>query len=231
MLVENRGGPNGAWNHQTALTTTNPRKGFVMAETILRRCPGCALDRPEDHFYPPRVTNKCRACLTAYKRQHYVDNADKYKERAKAAMLRDVDGYRAAARARAKVDPAAPARKKAYKARHADRVKLQNAAYRARHATKIGEAVSAWRRENKAKLCHYAAKRRVAKGLATPAWADHGFIEGFYIVAAAWTAATGVPHEVDHIIPIQGDGVCGLHVPANLQVLPRSVNRAKANKL
>jgi hypothetical protein len=43
------------------------------------------------------------------------------------------------------------------------------------------------------------------------------------------TKMFGFAWEVDHIIPLQGDTVSGLHVPTNLQVIPRSVNRAKWN--
>lgn len=76
------------------------------------------------------------------------------------------------------------------------------------------------------KRLHEARKQE-----ARPRWADVDAIAAIYAECARITRATGVPHEVDHVIPLLGRGVCGLHVEANLRIVPRHVNRRKSNKL
>lgn len=74
------------------------------------------------------------------------------------------------------------------------------------------------------------AARRAAKLNATPRWLsgdDIKAIDQMYEKASAMTAATGIPHEVDHVVPLMGRDVRGLHVPWNLQVIPAYQNRAK----
>jgi hypothetical protein len=65
---------------------------------------------------------------------------------------------------------------------------------------------------------------------ATPVWADFDKINAFYDEAVRVTRQTGIPHEVDHIYPLRGKNSCGLHVEANLQVVPSTVNRRKKNR-
>lgn len=76
---------------------------------------------------------------------------------------------------------------------------------------------------------HNARRERMARQ--TPPWADMKAIRKVYIQCAKLTLATGMEHHVDHVIPIKGRTVSGLHVQGNLQVLPGPENRKKSNKL
>jgi hypothetical protein len=75
------------------------------------------------------------------------------------------------------------------------------------------------------------AKRRAAKKLATPIWADIKEIEKIYKLARQKTIKSGMSWEVDHIVPLSSKLVCGLHVSWNLQVIPITENRRKRNVL
>lgn len=87
----------------------------------------------------------------------------------------------------------------------------------------------AWCQRNPAKVRARNAGRRASRLMATPSWADRKYIGYFYEGAAAISAKTGVTHHVDHIVPLRGRGVCGLHVPWNLQILSVQENTKKSN--
>jgi hypothetical protein len=87
---------------------------------------------------------------------------------------------------------------------------------------------------NRSKLYALNAKRRASKLKATPKWLtieELRQIEELYEISQAFKLYTGQDYHVDHIIPLQGENVCGLHVPWNLQVLEASENLSKSNKL
>jgi hypothetical protein len=75
-----------------------------------------------------------------------------------------------------------------------------------------------------------AARRRAAKIKATPEWADHAAIKAVYALRADVEGLTGIPHHVDHIVPLRGKRVSGLHVHNNLQVIPATENLKKNNR-
>jgi hypothetical protein len=77
------------------------------------------------------------------------------------------------------------------------------------------------------------AKRRTAKLQRTPAWLtvdDYWMLEQAYELAALRTKMFGFSWHVDHIIPLQGKLVSGLHVPTNVRVIPGVENVKKANR-
>ena len=51
-----------------------------------------------------------------------------------------------------------------------------------------------------------------------------------YERAQTLTKQTGIPHEVDHDLPLHGKYVSGLHVFENMRVVTRHVNRTKSNR-
>ena len=98
--------------------------------------------------------------------------------------------------------------------------KLNKEKYRSNNKKWIKENYKRHRR-NQTASC---AKYRALKKKATPPWANLEAIRQFYL-----NCPEGM--EVDHIIPLQNDKVCGLHVLENLQYLSRSDNAKKSNKL
>jgi hypothetical protein len=104
----------------------------------------------------------------------------------------------------------------------------------AKHTAKQKARVQKWKRENPAKTNENTAKRRAARVKRTPAWLTEDQrrqMRRMYEEAARRTRETGVKWQVDHIIPLLGKTVCGLHVPENLQLLTATENQKKGNKI
>ena len=106
---------------------------------------------------------------------------------------------------------------------------------RAYHSTAKAKAKrKTYRQENAGLLNYHTAKRHAQKLQATPPWLtaeQQAEIKAIYAECRRLQEETGIAHNVDHIHPLQGATVCGLHVPWNLQVLTESENCAKHNSL
>ena len=85
----------------------------------------------------------------------------------------------------------------------------------------------AYKQTNPGKFSAYQAKRRAQKLLATPAWLSAADLQEIQRVYETCPST----HHVDHIVPLQGKQVCGLHVLWNLQQIPAHENHAKNNRL
>ncbi len=106
--------------------------------------------------------------------------------------------------------------------------------YRKHNKHKVNISCRDYKRNNKSKIYALNAKRRAMKIKATPSWLNQTQLDEiveFYEIAQMFKLYTGQEYHVDHIVPLQGENVCGLHVPWNLQVIPAKENLSKSNKL
>jgi len=133
-----------------------------------------------------------------------------------------------------------------------DAVIKKNALYRKNNAEKLKETKRIYYLKNldkikaKMKIYHKSykennrhvlnandAKRHAAELQRTPKWLtkeDINKIKQIYYESRMLTLETGVKHHVDHIIPLQGKIVSGLHVPSNLRVITETENVRKNNR-
>ena len=108
----------------------------------------------------------------------------------------------------------------------------ERASYARRREKKLAQQ-KLWREANKPIIAFHAANRRAILAQRTPPWLTDDDIAGirqYYWYADLLTVSTGVAHHVDHIVPLNGETVSGLHVPWNMQVLPAIENIKKGNK-
>lgn len=148
-----------------------------------------------------KYNNENSEMISAYRKDHYRKNKQYYAE------------YR-----------------ENWRSNNQERKRKSDTEYRKANPQVHRKSILKWANKNRPKVNSIAAKRRAAKQNATPSWANLDDILSFYEEAARLTAETGIEHHVDHIIPLQSENVCGLHIPWNLQVLPAIDNISKGNR-
>lgn len=111
--------------------------------------------------------------------------------------------------------------------------RLRAKAWREANKDRAKAKVSEWQRQNRARCTAIGMKYIASKKSATPNWLDKKMeqdIQDIYWLADDVRKISPDNYHVDHVIPLQGQGVCGLHVPWNLQVLPSDINISKGNR-
>jgi hypothetical protein len=125
------------------------------------------------------------------------------------------------------------ANSKAYAKVNAAKVAAKNRKWYFEHLeyarAQSNERMLKWAKENPERCAATEANKRAAKLQRTPEWVDYAKIAEQYELAASLTKETGIKHEVDHVVPLQGANVSGLHVHYNLQILTKSENSSKGN--
>ena len=102
--------------------------------------------------------------------------------------------------------------------------------WRINNKEKLRVYFAEYRKSNVGKCNAWSKQKKLRKSQRCPAWADMQVIRDIYVKCAKIQEETGIPHHVDHVIPLSGKYISGLHVPENLQILTASENCSKSNK-
>lgn len=203
----------------------------------MKTCNTCNTTKPLSSFGPHSTTAdghnpKCKDCVSEYNRE--------YRRKNKAKIDRYQSEYAEAHRETARE------RTQQWRADNPERTQQNNKRYYQQNRDRelesskqryqnnkeqSKERAREWRKDNPDRVAANLAARRAAKKQATPIWADLTAIQAFYTNARALTESTGVEYQVDHIVPLTSDVVCGLHCEHNLQVITAEENNSKNNKL
>lgn len=146
----------------------------------------------------------------------YIKNREEIIERVRANYHKDLDKSRQRARD--------------YAESHRTEARQRIKKWSSKNPERKRQNDKAWTEANKARAHSLKAKYRAARRQACPPWVDAAHmarIHEIYKLRRDISEKTGVVHEVDHIVPLQGKTVCGLHVWWNLRVIPREENNRR----
>ena len=182
------------------------------------------------HLAERFVTSRgCVVCASAANLARYHAAPEKAALKVKARTPEQQEAYRATARAwKAQNPEKRSASNKAWLIANREHRAAMMRVWKQLNAERVREVARSWGAANRWKTNAWAAAHHAAKLQRTPAWADLNAIKVIYQDATEFREA-GLEVDVDHIIPLQGEFVSGLHVPENLRVCLSSVNRSKSN--
>lgn len=190
----------------------------------VKYCSGCKLTKNTVEFNKCKskkdgLDSTCKACRKVYHSKYYERNKEKIIERTGKYYSENVKRYSAWS--------------KEWAANNPERARARYLKYRHGNLEKCRENDESYRLRNMGKDAAKTAKRRATKFERTPKWLTTdqlSTIDAIYEQCVEINKLTGIVHHVDHIVPLNGKNVSGLHVPWNLRIVTAKVNLSKSNK-
>lgn len=193
-------------------------------EKLEKICTSCGVLKPIEMFSKQRERkdghkSNCKSCLSTSDKLYSQENKEKIKRRRKEHYEKNKEKYNKMSAEWTKKNP--------------EKAKAKYLKYRHANLEKVNSYNRLRRLSNLAKDAAKTAKRRSRKREATPNWLTEEHLQQilkFYEESNRLSESTGIKHHVDHIVPLRGKNVCGLHVPWNLRVITAVENLKKRNK-
>ena len=204
--------------------------------SLLKKCSRCKDAKPTAEFYrasatPDGFKYECKLCSNISTKKWVSANVDRMKVVSKAWKAANKEKVAASSKkSRLAHSEEHRARNRAWGIANRAKCIEHNKQWVSKNPEKVARAQRNWSLAHPEKRAAISAERRARKLKATPKWANQFIIAEIYDLSKRRTKITGLKWNVDHIIPLQGKLVCGLHVPENMQVILAIENRKKSNK-
>lgn len=191
----------------------------------MKRCNTCQIQKQFDQFYKRKDAYKdpyrsdCKECWSAKAGRRYDKDPGKFHERDKRWRLANPEKEKA--------------RGKKYRELHKTEWSIKSVNWQKNNPGRVAAIKRAFNQRYPERINAQNALRKAQQLRATPQWLSqqhHEQIRAFYRHAIALSKQTWIEHHVDHIIPLRGKRVRGLHVPWNLQVITATENHKKNNR-
>lgn len=190
----------------------------------MKKCISCGQEKATSEYYAHKTAtdglrSDCKECHKAKHLRRYYANHEANKQKKREEYLRKLEtnpNYNAELYARNREKSLTNSKER----------------YKQNRKERIAKAIE-WARNNRGKANANIKAYKMRKKQACPTWLtedDMFLISEAYELAALRTQMFGFSWHVDHIIPLRGKSVSGLHVPWNLQVIPGTENMKKSNR-